>query len=132
MTNICVCAIIKNNEGKLLAVTRKNNHTDWGLPGGKVDDTDDNVIDAIVREVLEETGYHISVLTLAPSFCMLDDTNGNKVITFRCVLLNNTPKSVNTEVETGLVNWKNASDLVNGTSFDGYNKKCFDFFNIQY
>lgn len=132
MTNICVCAIIKNNEGKLLSVTRKDNFTDWGLPGGKVDDNDDNIVDTIVREVLEETGYHIKVLSIAPSFCMTDNTNGNKVITLRCVLLNNTPETINTEVETGLVDWKNASVLVNGTSFDDYNMKCFDFFNIQY
>lgn len=129
---ICVCAIIKNSEDKLLAVTRKNNHTDWGLPGGKLDSTDNNVVDTIIREVLEETGYHISVLTLAPSFCMLDATNGNKVITFRCVLLNNTPNSINTEIETGLVDWVSASKLTSGTSFDEYNKECFDFFNIQH
>ena len=50
-----VVAFIPVGKG-VLAVTRKDNHDDWGLPGGKVEGTDANDWAAIKREVLEETG----------------------------------------------------------------------------
>ena len=40
---------------ELLGVTRKDNHTLFGLPGGKVDPGEDTYI-GMVREVFEETG----------------------------------------------------------------------------
>lgn len=50
-----VCAIIFNNNGQLLATHRRDDVNDWGLPGGKVD-PGELAIDAIRREVIEETG----------------------------------------------------------------------------
>ncbi len=55
-----VCAVIKNEEGKVLAVSRKDDPNKIGLPGGKVDPEDGtDYIGAIVREVKEETGVDI-------------------------------------------------------------------------
>ena len=59
-----VTAIILNDENEVLAVSRKDNHEDFGLPGGKVDDTDASLEDAIVREVKEETGLDIEKSTM--------------------------------------------------------------------
>lgn len=41
---------------KVLSVTRKNNLKSFGLPGGKVEDNE-TILDGLLREVLEETGY---------------------------------------------------------------------------
>lgn len=59
---IVVVALFWNDRGEILAVSRKDNHEDLGLPGGKVDPTDATIEDAIVREVREEVGVEITRL----------------------------------------------------------------------
>lgn len=59
-----VQVVIFNKEGEVLAVSRKDDHTKFGLPGGKVDDTDSDEIAAAIREVKEETGLDIHNLYL--------------------------------------------------------------------
>lgn len=41
--------------GKILAISRRNDTTRWGLPGGKVDAYETN-LEALMREVNEEIG----------------------------------------------------------------------------
>jgi len=57
--------ILINPEGYVLGVSRKDDHNDFGLPGGKMDpeDNDDPKITA-VRETKEETGLDITNLRL--------------------------------------------------------------------
>jgi ADP-ribose pyrophosphatase YjhB (NUDIX family) len=59
-----VCVIIENSEGKILAVSRKDNHNIFGLIGGKVDDTDVSLDEAIIRETKEETGIELKEVKL--------------------------------------------------------------------
>ena len=54
-TGACV---ILTKEDKILGVTRKYNHNDWGLPGGKLD-PGETALEAIIRESKEETGLDI-------------------------------------------------------------------------
>lgn len=76
-----VCLIAFSDEGKILSVTRRNTDI-WSLPGGKVDDGESN-IEALIREVKEETGFtlHWSNLTPVYSEIILGD-DGNH---FYCV-----------------------------------------------
>jgi ADP-ribose pyrophosphatase YjhB (NUDIX family) len=57
--------VLINKEGLVLGVSRKDNHSDFGLPGGKMDPEDDNdpKVTAI-RECKEETGLNITDLEL--------------------------------------------------------------------
>lgn len=63
-----VCALItRNNKSELevLAVSRKNDRTAFGLPGGKVDQGE-TIEKALVRELWEETG--LTAKTFKPVF----------------------------------------------------------------
>lgn len=53
-----VCLFYQREDGKILAVSRKDNHALFGLPGGKVDDGETE-LEALVREVKEETGLDV-------------------------------------------------------------------------
>ena len=55
--------VLINEEGLVLGVSRKHDHNDFGLPGGKQDpeDGDDPMVTAI-RECKEETGLDITDL----------------------------------------------------------------------
>lgn len=52
-----------------LSVTRKTNHEDYGLPGGKID-PGETPEEAVVREVFEETGLNFS--RIKPVFARQD------------------------------------------------------------
>jgi len=59
-----VQAVIFNDKGEVLAVSRKDNHDDMGLVGGKVDPEDLNTREAMARETFEETGLRINTATM--------------------------------------------------------------------
>ena len=57
--------VLINEEGLVLGVSRKDNHSDFGLPGGKMDPEDnENPMVTAVRECMEETGLIVSDLQL--------------------------------------------------------------------
>lgn len=50
-----VCVIIRNGD-KIVSVSRKDDHQDFGLIGGKVEEIDPTTELAAIRETKEETG----------------------------------------------------------------------------
>jgi ADP-ribose pyrophosphatase YjhB (NUDIX family) len=57
--------VLINPQGLVLGVSRKDNHEDFGLCGGKMEDVDNNNPElTAIRETLEETGLQISNLRL--------------------------------------------------------------------
>jgi 8-oxo-dGTP pyrophosphatase MutT (NUDIX family) len=53
---LAVSVIVLNSDNKVIGVSRKDDHNDFGLPGGKVDPEDKDTLDATIRELYEETG----------------------------------------------------------------------------
>jgi 8-oxo-dGTP diphosphatase len=54
-----VCLLMVRPDGKILAVSRKDDPSKFGLPGGKVEEGENGRV-ALAREVFEETGLHVS------------------------------------------------------------------------
>lgn len=120
-TKQAVCALIINKEGLILGVSRKDDPNAFGLPGGKVEHGE-SVLDALKREVLEETGYTIITDDLL-SFTSYD---GDYTVTsFKVKIDEQVPQQE--VLETGVVKFVTKEELLKGP-FGLYNNLLFDYF----
>ena len=78
-TKRAVCGLLFHNN-KILSVSRKSNHNDFNLFGGKLEN-DETWEEALIRECYEETGYSINIIPIYYE-AMCDDT---LVRTYICV-----------------------------------------------
>lgn len=62
-----VQAVLLNSNGEVLAVSRKDDHSNFGLCGGKVDDGETRE-EAMIRECKEESG--LTIKSMIPVFQM--------------------------------------------------------------
>ena len=77
--NSAVCVLVINkNTLEFLSVSLKNDHTDFNLPGGKVE-LGETFEETGIREVKEETGIDIHNL----NFLYKDYDDNFEVITFK-------------------------------------------------
>jgi ADP-ribose pyrophosphatase YjhB (NUDIX family) len=56
------CAIVFDANGKLL-LHRRSDTGYWALPGGAIE-LDETAAQAVIREVREETGYHVEIVRI--------------------------------------------------------------------
>ena len=111
-------------DGGYIGVSRKDNPNDFGLIGGKVDDGE-NYIDAIKREITEETGLNIDIKDTDLLYSNMDGEYF--VLTFKGSLVGEFKPQTN---EKGVVNVVSQKELLNG-SFGEYNKGLFEFLEIN-
>ena len=104
-----VQAIILNGFNEVLCVSRKEDHTSFGCPGGKVDPEDTSLEDALAREVKEETGLDVDTSSFIQVFSMHKD--GYMGYTY---FIANWNGIINTD-EPHVVKWGVFDDLKNGT-----------------
>lgn len=110
-------------EGKVLAVSRKDNHEDLGLPGGKID-PGETPEEAVRREVLEETGVVLG--RIKPIFDHLDRVEKGQARPCRCFLVESWD-GVPEAKETAAVVWVSPDRLLEPScSFRDYNKALFE------
>lgn len=109
-------SIIIFKDNKILAVSRRGTDDQWGLPGGKVDPGETH-IDAIIREVKEET--HLSINKRKCTKIFEGEDGDFYVQTYMYNdELNETPKMG----DAGAVGWVSWNDLLEGP-FSKYNAK---------
>lgn len=112
---LAVTVLVIAKDGKVLAVSRRDDPTAFGLPGGKVD-AGEELAQAAARELKEETGLDAS--NLKPVF-VHDEADGYRTTTF----VGSVTGQVNTD-EEGVVRWVDPAVLFNGP-FGGYNRRLF-------
>lgn len=109
-TVLCVA-----EDGKVLAVSRRDDPTAFGLPGGKVD-PGESPMEAAARELYEETG--LTATDLNPVF-VRSEGDGYTTTTF----VGKVSGNIKTD-EEGVVRWVDREVLFNGP-FGEYNRKLF-------
>lgn len=117
------CMLHVRDDGKILAVSRKDNHEDFGLPGGKVDGDEPGWL-TVVREVQEETGLLVMGVNSKPIFTDGDSLTGKYLV--ETYLVEELYGEINTS-EPGKVAWVGWEDLFRG-SFGNYNRKLHDIY----
>jgi 8-oxo-dGTP pyrophosphatase MutT (NUDIX family) len=113
--------LIRNKEDLILAVSRKDNPDDFGLPGGNVD-PGENYRQTAIRETFEETGLVIDDLE-----CVFTRDEGEYSV--RTYI----PRIVSGEIKTtekGVVKWITEEKLLEG-SFGEYNKQLLWMVSIS-
>ena len=115
--NQAVCIVIIQNN-KVLSVARRDNHSDFGLPGGKLEDGE-SFEQAACRELFEET--KLTVLPNDLSF-IFEDTCGEYLV--KTFLAKEWSGNLE-QGDTGPVQWVRTTNLING-SFGKYNKALFE------
>ena len=109
------CCLIMSDDGKVLAVSRKDDPTAFGLPGGKVD-PGETPEQAAGRELQEETGLTAKALH---QVFVRQDGDGFVTTTFAC----EAEGQINTP-ESGVVRWVHPDVLFAGP-FGDYNQRLF-------
>ena len=96
---LAVCVLFVNQD-YALAVSRRNDPTKWGLPGGKVD-AGETSLQAAIRETKEEIGFTIHPHELQEIFN--EECNGEVMYNVKTYLyLGSAPPVVSLKAENGL------------------------------
>jgi len=107
--------VIIKNENKILAVSRKGNHKDLGLPGGKIE-LGESPTTAACREAVEETGKTIC----NPRLMHVAKVGDICVFVFSADLIGQLSEHINSE--DAKVCWVKPEEICSGT-FGKFNKK---------
>lgn len=121
-TKKAVCGLLFHNN-KILSVSRKENHNDFNLFGGKLE-SGETWEQALIRECYEETGYSVNIIPIYYE-AMCDDT---LVRTYVCVATDYSLEYP--EKGMRIVKFLAPSELTEG-AFGDYNKALFKYFNID-
>lgn len=115
---IAAAGIVINEKDEVLMV--KANHGGWVFPGGQVE-VGENVIDAVKREVMEETGVEIEVgevFCISSNTCKYPGYNGVKevptkiMLDFLCRAKGGIPRPSDENAESAFFSRDKARELI--------------------
>lgn len=129
---LCVCIVVRDEEGRIACSCRRQDSTVLNLPGGKLDEVDGDVLRdrsgvlrrAAVRELYEETGLVAdpSELTLLHEGMCVDET-GHDIASWTVAYLAPTWTG-NLQAGPGEppAKWTTWEDLLSSGAFTRYNQ----------
>lgn len=132
LTRHAVCCLLMNGDGDVLAISRGNDTTKWGLPGGKVERHESLEV-AVVREMFEETGYVIAAPQSVYTAFVPGETNF-LCTTFIGQVVAQVPDAPRSVPFEGVVQWVHRALLVQESHapYARYNRTLFEHLNIHY
>ena len=104
---------------QIIGVSRRHDHTNFGLPGGKID-KGETPVEAIIREVKEECGMDILPEELVPIFERQGENDPRWARTYKWIPLQVKFEEGIHEPNGGLAKWVEWDDLITG-QFSIYN-----------
>lgn len=109
-----VVVVLRRREGvwECVQVARKIDHSQWTLPGGKVE-PDETPAEGAARELLEETGIVAHVSYLVPQETVLD-SDGYLTTYYLLGTSEDLPQVFEKIENEAPVRWGPVSDLLNG------------------
>jgi 8-oxo-dGTP pyrophosphatase MutT (NUDIX family) len=118
---LAVCLLCRDPKtGKFLAVSRRKNRKMFGLPGGKVD-PGETLLEALCREVLEETGYDIKDKVLT---CLYYNTAEGEFCTYVYLLSFEDLGAQGTPKDDLEIKWIEQEELMTGV-FGAFHRQMF-------
>jgi 8-oxo-dGTP pyrophosphatase MutT (NUDIX family) len=122
---LAACVLILAEDGKVLAVSRRDDPTMFGLPGGKVD-PGETPEQAAYRELEEETGLKAS--NLKHVFTRHADDDGFTTFTFTGKVSGNIASD-----EEGVIRWVSIDVLCDPKTspFAPYNQRLFNMIGLR-
>ena len=131
MKQACVMLVL-NKDGLILAVSRRNDPTKFGFPGGKLEFQEQLYL-AAVRETQEETNVKVGGCT--PIYDALEpkeseDGEDFHTTCFYAIVWKGTPQ----DSEEGKVRWMTSAQLTSPElgAFPAYNAKALENFKIRF
>ena len=112
MANPTSVMLIAERGSKVLATSRKTNHSDFGFPGGKMD-PGETPEEALRREIMEETG-----MTIVSMHKVLEDANSGWPVIVYTGSVMGTPHTT----ENLVIKWSTWDEVCAG-SFGRFNKQ---------
>jgi 8-oxo-dGTP pyrophosphatase MutT (NUDIX family) len=125
-----VVIFCQDQSGNVLAVSRKGNLDDLGLPGGKIELSDPTPVDAACREFYEEVGVPITPDDVRFVWERLDPSSGDIAWCYQLLrTLPGIPQAVEPYTWVGWVRPERL--LLNSCVFREYNRGLFKYLGIQ-
>ena len=122
------CVLVINENSEILAVSRKDDKQDFGLPGGKVE-PGEIPMEAAIRELIEETGYGIADARYV-SMIYHAQTDGKLTVTYEVPFA--ALQRVGTPTESAAVAWVKPDVLAGGKTFGDYNRGLLSACGIRF